>query len=555
MKRLFDRYFRKNIIIILILSIILYSIYYSNIVTIYAVDPYKYIKQAKEFSLFPLSTDIIQRGIPFILYLKAFLDILGNFMDTVSIIKISMLILVVCFYFYYYKMVKELFNEKIAFVSCFLLFFEISFNTYAIMPYFELFALLFGFGAIFFIKKFIKTHRYIFLIISLILSIISSFSRMEMFIIIVFPIMVSVLPIFFKNNLKSFFYFISGFIILIIIIYPFLHVYYFSMTRFNPVERIFMGLRWDIISNALNCIFSFTENIIFNTFLMWAFFLGLILYIVSLKSDFIDFFQKKSLSFTKSIIPIIMIIGTFSISIFIYGYSYQISGTIISIFPIQIALRFLILTRVLVIPIYILFLEKLILFILSYLIKIHHKIRTERFFRDLKKSWKRSFIICTFLFISSPYLEYGMNTLLLSDYIPMNSEYMSTYQRTANWLANNTNENESMIVPFSFIFEYHIEDYRENLISYEMIWDAINIYPLKLDLTYEEKIEARDYLINLIESDKFIRYIVIDWIDPYIKNIYEVDDGTLFVNLTLVHEEMVLIGNYRPSIKIYTPFS
>ncbi|GAI55522.1 unnamed protein product, partial [marine sediment metagenome] len=78
MKRLFDRYFRKNIIIILILSIILYSIYYSNIVTIYVVDPYNYIQQAKKFSLFPLSTNILQRGIPFIIYLKTFLDILGN---------------------------------------------------------------------------------------------------------------------------------------------------------------------------------------------------------------------------------------------------------------------------------------------------------------------------------------------------------------------------------------------------------------------------------------------------------------------------------------------
>ncbi len=554
MKKLFDQYIRKNVMVILVLSIIIYSIYFSKINTIYAVDPYKYIKQAKEFSFFPLSTDILHRGLPFILYLKVFFEILGNFMNTIIILKIAMGILVVFFYFFYYNMIKVQFNEKIAFMSSLLIFFEISFNTYAIMPYFELFSFLFGFAAIFFIYRFNTTNNQLFLFVSIILSIISSFTRMEMFIIVTFPILFSILLIIYsKKNLKKFIILIVVILVIVIVLYPILHAYYYSMTRFNPIERIYMGLRQDIISNAVNSIFSFTKNKIFNNFLMWAFFLGFIFYIISLKSEIRDFFKKKSILFTKSIIPIIMVLSVFAITFFIHGYSYKITGSEITIFPVTIGLRFLILSRIIVIPIFILFLEKSILLFLSSIKKIYLKVRKVQKMREYNKNWKIIFTICLLLLISSPYLENGWNTLLKSDYLPMNSEYMATYQRTAKWLEENVNENEYMLVPFSFIFEYNLKKYKENLISYEVIWDDINVNPLKLDLTQEEQIEARDYLINFIENNKSINYIVIDWIDPYIRSIYEVDDGTLFQNLILIHEEIVTIGTYLPSIKIFKP--
>jgi len=554
MKKLFDQYIRKNVMVILVLSIIIYSIYFSKINTIYAVDPYKYIKQAKEFSFFPLSADILNRGLPFILYLKVFFEILGNFMNTVIILKIAMGILVVCFYFFYYNMIKVQFNEKIAFMSSLLIFFEISFNTYAIMPYFELFSFLFGFAAIFFIYRFNTTNNQLFLLLSIILSIISSFTRMEMFIIVTFPILFSILLIIYsKKDLKKFIILIVVILVIIIVLYPILHAYYYSMTRFNPIERIYMGLRQDIISNAVNSIFSFTKNKIFNNFLMWAFFLGFIFYIISLKSEIREFFKKKSILFTKSIIPIIMVLSVFAITFFIHGYSYKITGSEITIFPVTIGLRFLILSRIIVIPIFILFLEKSILLFLSSIKKIYLKIRKVQKMREYNKNWKITFTFCLLLLISSPYLENGWNTLLKSDYLPMNSEYMATYQRTAKWLEENVNENEYMLVPFSFIFEYNLKKYKENLISYEVIWDDINVNPLKLDLSQEEQIEARDYLINFIENNKSINYIVIDWIDPYIRSIYEVDDGTLFQNLILIHEEIVTIGTYLPRIKIFKP--
>ncbi len=554
MKKLFDRYIRKNIMVILVLSIIIYSIYFSKINTIYVVDPYKYIKQAKEFSFFPLSNDILHRGLPFILYLKVFFDILGNFINTITILKIAMGILVVCFYFFYYNIIKVQFNEKIAFVSSLLIFFEISFNTYAIMPYFELFSFLFGFAAIFFIYRFIKTNNQLFLLVSIILSIISSFTRMEMYIIVTFPILVSILLIIYsKNNLKKFIILIFAILVIGIFLYPILCAYYYSMTRFNPLERIYMGLRWDIISNAVNSIFCFTENNIFNYFLMVAFFLGFLFYIISLKSEIRDFFKKKSISITKSIIPIIMVLSVIAITFFIHGYSYKITGSEITIFPVTIGLRFLILSRILVIPIFILFLEKSILLFLSSIKKIYLKIRKKQKMREYHKNWKIIFTFCLLLLILLPYLENGWNILLISDYLPMNSEYMATYQRTAKWLEKNVNENEYVLVPFSFIFEYNLEKYKENLISYEVIWDDINVNPLKLDLTQEEKIEARDHLINFIENNKSIKYVVIDWIDPYIRSIYKADNGKLFENLILIHEEKVTIGTYRPSIKIFKP--
>lgn len=554
MKKLFDRYIRKKIIIILILSIIIYSIYFSKINTIYMVDPYKYIKQAKEFSILTLGTDILQRGIPFIIYLRVFFDILGNYMNIIIILKIAMGILIVCFYFFYYKLLEVQLNEKIAFVSSLLIFFEISFNTYAIMPYFELFSIIFGFAAIFYIYKFITSTKPFFLLISLILSTISFFTRMEMFIIITFPILFSLLLIFyFKHSLKRFILLIFAILVIGIFLYPIFNAYYYSMTRFNPLERIYMGLRWDIISNAIISIFLFTENNIFNYFLMGAFFLGSIFYTISLKSEMRDFFKKKSISITKSIIPIIMVLNVFAISIFIYGYSYEITDSEITIFPVQIGLRFLILSRLLVIPIFILFFEKFILFFLSSIKKIYLKIRTEQKMKDYDKNWKNFFTLFLLLLITSFYIENGSNILLKSNYLPLNSEYMATYQRTANWLEKNVNETEYMLVPFSFIFEYNMDKYKANLISYNVIWDDINVNPMKVDLTQEEKIEARDYLINFIENNKSIKYIVIDWIDQYIRYIYIVDDGKLFENLTLIHEECVTMGTYRPSIKIFKP--
>jgi len=553
--------FRIFIIISLLLTVTIKLVNLIQIDTIYYVDVYKYIFDALELAQNNNYLDYTSRGFPFIWLLSFLIKLLYPFIaDPILISKILMLFINLGIFFFFYLIIKELFNEITAFFTTLFLLFEPSFMEYSLIAYLEPFSLLMGFLALFLLIKYMKNGKILFFLFSLFISLISGLIRYEMFIIITIPIvLVFIIRGLSQKKIRSITAFIIGLIVLTVILYPFILEYYLSITRFDPFTRFFYGIgNLSVLSNFVISFCNITEiyviNLLFGLFCIF----GLIFLLINFKKE-----SRKLFSLLYIFIIQFLLIAFISFA----SYTYQITNGDVIIFP-QITTRQLMVLRIFFIPLFIYFIYKFSSFIISVinkkkkttttlkesfyvmLYKLKNLARSNKlrnFFKKTQNS-KNFFIILVLISVNLFYIpllwEKG------SKKIQDNTEIMQLFKEAGNWLEPNLNPVDHVFLPFEYIFYLNNPSLTQNGLSYQPIWeDAGVIYDA--DITYNELKNVRDVLINEINTTSNLKYLVVDWMNV-IKFVFNLNiSDQLYDLIYLRHEVKAFINFYQHNIYIY----
>jgi hypothetical protein len=105
-------------------------------------------------------------------------------------------------------------------------------------------------------------------------------------------------------------------------------------------------------------------------------------------------------------------------------------------------------------------------------------------------------------------------------YTEDNSIPMGAFVKAANWISSKLHAQEIALVPQSTVFYALDPQLRNNLKDYKTIWDSAGVI-LRANTTDEEVMKVSQNLIDFIEKNKQLKYLVIDWSYPYSKMIFK----------------------------------
>lgn len=580
--------FQSNLFLLgfIIIFFIVELTIFNKITALYYVDVYNYIYQANEIVQTGNFFSYTSRGFPFVWLLGFIINISSPFTnDLIFISKLTMFFISLFFYSVIYLAIKKITNQICAFFSAIFLLFDPIYIEYFLIAYLEPFSLLMGWLALYLLFNFFDTNKKLYFILSIIVSIISGFTRFEMFLIFTLPILIISLcrGIILKEERRFTLILLIGLIPFLILLFPIFLNYYSTVTRFDIITRIFMGLgNKDVVSNVFLELSSITDVTFFNMLFITICFIGLIIFIYkSVKDCYYQQFPKAFSSILYTLITVVAIIGTISF----YGYIYTIINSEIDIIP-KISSRSLLLSKSFLIPLFIYGIHKFIyginkLFstfnrnLLKNYQKISNmvfKILTHVYFVKKLQYIKRIVDISTRRIsgfkdkdLKLKFISFGITSCLIFPvcftFVPQlwvkgiqrvkyNSVIMETFEEAGQWLENVLEPDDIVFLPEIYVFYVNNPTLKENGLSYNNIWVNSGII-LKADTTPEELKIVRNELINTIKLNSKVKYLVVDWMDP-IRSVFNLNvDDELYDLIHLTHKLTVKSGSYRPSILIY----
>ena len=270
--------------------------------------------------------------------------------------------------------------------------------------------------------------------------------------------------------------------------------------------------------------------------------------------------KQKTSKGLSNLVFILILFMAIIITISFYGYTYTIIDSQVIIIP-KIGARFLMLSRSVLIPIFIYGIYKLsstfsTKFILYYKKYIKNRLigfRSSKIAKmDLNTQLGTSYIsICIMLSMFILYSPFLWNNGI--EKVSYNTTIMKTFVDTGEWLESVLEENESVFLPFEYIFYINNPILKLHGLSYDIVWEMTGVI-YKADITDEELKVVRTTLIDMIKNNSQIKYLVVDWMTTmnYIFNLDVADD---LLNLTfIVHTETAQSESYNPSIIVYETY-
>lgn len=97
---------------------------------------------------------------------------------------------------------------------------------------------------------------------------------------------------------------------------------------------------------------------------------------------------------------------------------------------------------------------------------------------------------------------------------------MGTFVTVSEWLSKNLEQEEIAVVPSLDIFLVLNPELRDNFVDYQSIWDSANI-SFQERSSPETLLELHEYFNNFLEENPRVRYLVLDWVSPYARYIFE----------------------------------
>lgn len=553
----------SNLLLFIFISIFLIvEIFIFNKITLlYFVDVYKYLDISIEIAQTGDFFSYTSRGFPFIWLLSVIFKIsypLG--IDIIFMSKIIMLLINFLLFSTIYLTLKHIFNQYCAFFSVLFIMIDPSFIEYSLIAYLEPFTFLMGWLAFYLIIQFFLSNKKKFFIFGIIFSLISGFTRFEMFIIFTIPlILISIYRnVLLKKELKKTLIFLITLISLIIIFIPFFFSYYETITRFDIFTRIILGITdKEVIINVFFSISSLSDNLYLNLIFDVIWRIGLIIFVIGIIRKYNNQKSSKILSHLFYILILFMVL---IITISFYGYTYKIINGQIIIIPIMGA-RFLMLSRSFLIPIFIYGIYKLsstfslkfIFFYKKYIINIYKRLRSSKVdIKDFNTKLITFYISISIMFSSCIfYFPFMWNKGI--EKVSYNNLVMKTFKDTGDWLESVLNENEFVFLPSEYIFYVNNPALKPLDLNYNIVWEKAGVI-YKADITDEELKVVRTTLIDMIKNNSQIKYLVIDWMTT-MKYIFNLDIADDLLNLTfIVHTETVQSESYNPSIIVYETY-
>lgn len=564
---------KELIFLALLATVILFTRYVLliNLETLYYVDSYAYVNNAILISQGQMNQSL--RGYPFIFILGVIVKLFAGLVDPINSAIILMITCNVALIFILYLLSRQFFNAIPAFFTALFASLQTNLILYSLVPYLEIFAYLCGFSSLYILVRRFSELNLKIILLGLFLCTMSILTRFEMLIVFFIPLTILLLinGLLYKNNRKliSLVIISSGFSIFLF--YPQLHSYYSGVTRFDPIHRLFLALRWDILTNAFNSVFNITSNELLNMSFkaillfgfLYVFFTKLILKLVRRQEHheskfgffrkLINYFGSKAqvavLSLSISFLILLIVTVTY------YSVSYKITDGELIITPRQISSRFLIGPQLYLSWLFVYSLSKIAEQIFRVISLVHKRIKKYIYGvgKPVLNSGSRNlFYVFLLIVLIFPFVH---NTWAEGATLSKNaSQTMGLYRETSRWLATNLKENEVAIVPLEVVFHILNADLRNKTVTYKFFWDKLGV-ALRANNTIEEYYLVQDQLVSFIEANGSVKYVVVDWMDAYCKPILYYSLGVqneLVPHLKKVHEEaLIRPDQWVPRIRVY----
>src|SRR5713226_1251910 len=112
------------------------------------------------------------------------------------------------------------------------------------------------------------------------------------------------------------------------------------------------------------------------------------------------------------------------------------------------------------------------------------------------------------------------------------STLMQTYIFVTQWVSNNLEKDKIALLPMQSVFLSLDPTLANRSETYKDIWNSTHVI-LRANTTDSEVMKVRQELKNLIHNDTRVKYLVVDWIDPYATKLFvpkncEAFDSILF---------------------------
>ena len=472
---------------------------------IYHLDSFNYLNAANNFAL---SGEIQFRiGLPFILFLGTFLRAFLEFSNIFLASRICVLLTSTLLVILTYLLGNRLSGNLLGLVAGLFVIFNPYILKYSVVPHNDIFALTVGVLAFLFSTSRLKKNY----LLSAFFIYLALLTRPDIGLALLFPIVTLCYTCISSLSTKK-----RIIIITLLYILPSFLAYLLArsqlyMSRFNLLARFLMFFQLSKFRIVLDRLFTFSEISILNTVSILFIGCGLLLAVLEILSLFIRFTSKDkgtmNLLSAKQLVAfnLFLFFLIYLVVVVVWGFPYTIEDGVLQVHLTLNDRRLIPLS-----------------FVLSYAFAypiarapaIMTKYRLE-FSRNLMKPRICGFLILIIL-TSSQLLSMGIYASKISIDA---STARESIVKAANWLSIALGPNETALVPTVVVFSLIEPELHGRLLSYKSLWDSAGIV-LKADTTEDEVLEVRSYLLEFLKSESRVRYMVRDWVDPYVNRIF-----------------------------------
>lgn len=511
----------------------------------YYYDSYSYYFEALRFA----KTGEPPLGIShssFTLLLACWLYVFGPLTDSLFIARIFVLLMSLVVIVIVYLLAQKALLPTFAFVASLLVSLEPRFLSFSITTHNDIFVVLTGLSSLYLS---LSKSKIAYVLLTPIIFMLSCLASDWIYVLIGPALLFIYASRISRSNLSK----LKKYVLAIMIITAYTSVFfipqvqgaYYSGTRFNPIEKVAIFLKLDLLDYVLGEIFSISENQLLNTFFRYFVYFGIISIIIEpLISRVYGFFSQKrdtpSQSRSEVGVPLVSIMIIFIISVFVltvFTLPYRIEGNE-AIAIKDMNLRYVTFPRVLALLICMYFCTRIIR-----ATQVLHIPKVRLKASRTTKIVHASLLIVMLIFayhLVEPGLNFARNS----------SDVLASFADASTWLKENLKEGELAIVPFSDVLNSLAPELYGRLIHYSTVWKGGGIL-LTANTSTEEILWVRRFLDHLLQSKEEIKYLVVDTLDPYGQLLFK--DTTMDrLSLRVVKAiEFAQRSGYTNRIKIY----
>lgn len=324
---------------------------------VYYFDSYAYVSRAVNFA----SHGTIQVGVgmPFIITLAALLYSFESSLGAVLVSRLLMLFMSAVAVVVIYLLGSRMFGKTFGFLAALLAIFEPYFLTYSIVPHSDVFLIAIGLTALYFATS----KRRFGYVLAPVFFYLATFIRPEFFLVLLIPIVTisiaEVLKVWSKRAIGKFAFAIGLYVL------PSIWVYsvYYKYTRFNPLERLILFLKPELLRFTLDSVFKFYDEALLNQIFFLCVAAGVGLALLTIAGQFVSL-ERRGKSFSinrkkdkgireiflsdKALVSlcVFLLFLIYVIVLTVYSIGYVIAGGTLQIIP-WFPDRYLILPRLL----------------------------------------------------------------------------------------------------------------------------------------------------------------------------------------------------------------
>lgn len=462
-------------------------------------DSYTYLSTA-----ILMTTGDASSSNPFIIFLSSLYPFFSDQSTAIVSLRVINLVFSVHLVLISYLIARKLFNYYFSFFTALIISFTPIFVMYSVNLHNDIPALAIGLTSLYFCTK---ERSIINFSTSTLLLILLAVIRLDVFAVFFIPYLIEILHYASTKIRKNFFLLLALVIpILAFLVFLFGQDYYYTITRFNPVEKLVLSLTVDNITNVWQNVIDLTGIDLWNKILVVIGLLGTVIFVMNNKDKIYTMIKNRRLEGGKSsklliYLVIIFFLSLLSIIVFHIPYTIDTNGKII--FTDNITIRYLIVNQIL-------FIYGIIysfLALTSSPSSVIGTLKTKIF--KIAKNFFPYFFLSVFALLIINIMWF--NAVELTE---DKSVMMGSFIEATKWLSKNLENNEKAFLASQDVFFSIDPSLRDRSLDYKSLWERSGII-IKADTRDQEVEIVRQELRSFIRENEDVKYFVFDWVGKY----------------------------------------